>query len=377
MAVLAFLFGSPLTVIYATDRLPWDVKINGQPVRLAFDTGAQFSVLFRSAAKRLRLKITKVEYREPLAAGKVPYDIAEECTLETGMQLVKATFGVIDDPPYNMKSDVDGFIAWNSVSNSVFHLDAERIIYGFPDDVPSDLNGWSRWKLVPNSELLVFEAGNSMETVKIGIDTGSDQGVLLSRKRWQVWRAGLKQGRSTIEASWTPSGGFEVKEVLRATKITIGRFSLSDVPVTAANLPVERVFGDCDAILGLFAFRQLALIIDGKNGFLYTRPIAHPVGQYAYNRLGAVFVPKDADKSDDLVAHVIKDSPAYRAGVRDGDVLLEIGELDATKWRADPHVLPLSRFWNQVAGTKLNLTVKHKDQPSKFMITLEELPAAD
>ncbi len=62
------------------------------------------------------------------------------------------------------------------------------------------------------------------------------------------------------------------------------------------------------------------------------------------------------------MADVADESPAYEAGIRNDDVLLKIGELDATKWRTDPKVLPLSRFWNSPAGTKLELTLKRGDR---------------
>jgi C-terminal processing protease CtpA/Prc len=78
-----------------------------------------------------------------------------------------------------------------------------------------------------------------------------------------------------------------------------------------------------------------------------------------------------------LVAHVVKDSPAYRGGVRDGDILLKVGLRNVTLWRIDPSILPLSRFWNQPAGTKVKLTLKRNDQQYETTVTLEELPAVD
>ena len=84
--------------------------------------------------------------------------------------------------------------------------------------------------------------------------------------------------------------------------------------------------------------------MDGKTGVAYVQPHPGPRAPYQHNRLGAIFAPGDA--SDDLVAFVLDGSPAYEAGIRNGDVLLKIGDLDATKWQTDPAVLPLSRFWN-------------------------------
>ena len=51
--------------------------------------------------------------------------------------------------------------------------------------------------------------------------------------------------------------------------------------------------------------------------------------------------------------------------------------MDVTKWRVDPHVLPLSQFWDQVAGTKLKLTLNRGEKQFETTVTLEELPAVE
>jgi C-terminal processing protease CtpA/Prc len=81
--------------------------------------------------------------------------------------------------------------------------------------------------------------------------------------------------------------------------------------------------------LGLEALKRLDLIVDGKHGMAYLRPKQTRSVPGDHNRLGAVFVPRD-DQSDDLVAHVLEGSPAFEAGIRNGDVLLSIGGRDLT-----------------------------------------------
>jgi C-terminal processing protease CtpA/Prc len=130
--------------------------------------------------------------------------------------------------------------------------------------------------------------------------------------------------------------------------------------------------------IGLAALRRLDFIVDGTNGVVYFRASKEPsVPQpYDYNRLGAVFTPADV-QSDELRATVLEKTPAFEAGVRNGDVLKAIDNLDTTKWRTDPNVLPLSRFWNRPVGTELHLklsrgtnsfttTVKLKDIVGEF-----------
>lgn len=375
--VLALLLSLAPSVAHAEDRLPLDAKINNQPVRLAFDTGAEYPVLFRGAAERLGLKISKAwDKDQPLAPGKVPMDRAEECILDFGYGPQKSTFGVVDMPG-GLPADIDGVISWNVFTNFVIELDAEKPGWGFLADLPTNLNGWAKWKLVPDSVYLEFECSNGKESAKIGIDTGDSGGVALGPQRWRKWSAERADKTATISADVYPLDGMVIRQVLRARKITIGGLDLVDVPVTVALSSAGVGWGHCDAVLGLHVFKQLKLLVDAKHGSLYTKPIRLSTGEYKYNRLGAVFVPIDLERTDDLIAHVVRDSPAYRAGIRDGDVLLKIGILNVTVWRTDPYILPLGRFWSQPAGTKQKLVLKRGGQQYETAVTLEELPAVD
>jgi S1-C subfamily serine protease len=66
-------------------------------------------------------------------------------------------------------------------------------------------------------------------------------------------------------------------------------------------------------------------------------------------------------------------SPADKAGLRDGDVLLKIDDIDVTRWRTDPAVRPGARFFNRPAGTRYTLTVDRSGQRLELPVTLEDL----
>ena len=114
------------------------------------------------------------------------------------------------------------------------------------------------------------------------------------------------------------------------------------------------------------------MIIDAKGGFAYLRPKGTRPPPYGHNRLGAVFTPVDL-QSEDLIARVVRGSPGWEAGIRNGDVLTRIGELDVTKWRTDPAVLPLSRFWARAAGTKIELSLRRGKEVFKTEVVLRQI----
>jgi C-terminal processing protease CtpA/Prc len=78
-----------------------------------------------------------------------------------------------------------------------------------------------------------------------------------------------------------------------------------------------------------------------------------------------------------LVAHVLAHTPAFEAGIRDGDVLLKIEDLDVTKWRTLPGILPLARFWTRPPGTRLGLTLKRQSNLYRATLVLREILSAD
>jgi S1-C subfamily serine protease len=170
-----------------------------------------------------------------------------------------------------------------------------------------------------------------------------------------------------------PGAGTVVTEETWAREMTFGSLVLTEVPVMPSNV-AEQAMGSPSfvASLGLAALKRLDLIIDGSLGIAYLRPKTAAPPPYDHNRLGAVFAPRDMEGAD-LIAHVIDGSPAYEAGVRSGDVLLKVGDVDVTKWRTDPKVLPLSRFWEQPPGTRLEFVLKRGTQTIKPTAVLRQI----
>jgi hypothetical protein len=58
-------------------------------------------------------------------------------------------------------------------------------------------------------------------------------------------------------------------------------------------------------------------------------------------------------------------------------VLQKVGDLDVTKWRTDPTVLPLSRFWERPPGTKIELILKRGDRTITASAVLRQILAPD
>ena len=368
LAILIAMMGS----MAADDQILVEAGVNDQPVRLTFDTGAEATALYSRAAKRLNVKVSADSSSAAVRPGSVPPIFSEKTQLSFGESTGQMRFLIVKIPP-PMKPPSDGVLAWYTLRKSIIRIDAAaKSFHGLPE-LPADIDEWRKWPLIPNSRLLAFNARTETgEDVAIHIDTGTDNGIQLSGDRWKKWRSELKDPHCTNEAAFTPGIGLRVYETCWADKIVIGDFSLKNMPVIQNPPEFDSLIDNLGATVGLHGLSCFDVIVDGKNGFIYVRTKKAPTAKYQYNRLGAVFVPAGA-ASNDLVAHVVKDGPAHRAGIRNGDFLLRINKLDVTKWRSDPRVLPLWRFWSRPAGTRMDLTIGSANSTRKVTVKLKEI----
>ena len=271
-------------------------------------------------------------------------------------------------------------VGWPAVRNDVFSLDCVTHTVGPLTNALRNLRGWVKC-LIQTNEVLTLElpAKNPQKEI-IALDSGTIYGVKLNPEEWRKWKAIHANQPMTMEAYFTPGAGLVVSEETWADKISLGKLALTDVPVMQADSSDIALHSSAqsqfEATLGLAALKRLDIVIDGKHGLAFLRPKDNSPMPYEYNHLGAVFVPQNL-KSDDLVAHVTDSSPATEAGIRNGDILLKIGELDCTEWRTNPEVLPLSRFFESQAGTKLELTLKRGGKIFKVTATLRNILPPD
>jgi hypothetical protein len=357
----------------ADERLWVDAKINGQPARLCFDTGTADLVLLQAGAKRLGVKFTEPPADAVLSPGEIRSGTSEPCELTINRTTYRTQFRVADLPAY-VRTDIDGLIGWKAIKNNIIKIDAEHDSVIALAKVPAAVRDWVQFPVDKDSDYLQLEVPHdNLERGSIFVDTGWTQGVGLPAAKWRDWKDSHPLQPLTLKAYYMPGAGLQVKEEAWAKQLAIGPMTLTNVPVTEAPaVHVSLAVPPFEASLGLAGLKRLDFIVDGAQGIAYLRPRRDKPAPYGHSRLGAVFVPRDA-QSDDLVAQVVPGSPAEEAGIRNGDVLLRIGKLDVTKWRTDPSVLPLSRFWEQPPGTKLNLLLRRDDKTRSVNVTLRQI----
>jgi hypothetical protein len=356
------------------DRIWLEAKVNGKPARFAFDTGAPGYVLFHSGAVRLGLTLTNVDSRQS-GPTKSPFtSYSEMCSMTLQSQTFQTWFWVLDLPTY-LGTSMDGVIGWPCVENCVTVIDAKSLTMQRLWHVPmEDTTNWIKLDIQTNSEflrLIVPQPGGKKAI--IAIDTGSPQGVKLNPAKWREWKYSHPKQPITLDAGFMPGAGIVVSEESWAKELSLGPLKLTDVPVTEAN-SVDVALGtpDYEATLGLAALKRLDLVVDGAQGVAYLRPKTDAPPEYEHNRCGVVFVPRDA-QSDDLTAHVVKNGPAYTAGIRDDDVLLKVDDRDVRNWRHNPDPKINTPMSDQPAGSKIQFTLKRGHKTFTTTVVLKDI----
>lgn len=345
------------------DRIWVDAKINGKPVRLIVDTGAFDSILLPEAAKALGVKVFP-----PLDASTKGFSVRLGETEPFDLTILNFTgrtvFGTYDFAAAGVRIGGDGVYGWKHMRTNIWGIDAAAFTVKLLDRVPEEAAGWTKLPIAADDTLSLEMPG---EFWTIAVDTGSPAGISLSSKQWRQWKASHTNAPVTLDYSHTPSGGLTVREEAWAKEISIGSLQLADVPIRQPNL---REVAEAEVVFGLAALARVDCIVDGQQGWAYLRPRSTLPAPYQHSRIGAVFAPRHS-RSEEMVAHVVEGGPAHEAGIRNGDILLKIGDSGVKRGRVENRAL--YEFWESPAGTKLELTVKRGDQRLKMQVVLRDI----
>lgn len=356
------------TISLGDERIWLKAEINGKPAHLCFDSGSSVSALCPQAVRKLGLKFI------PTSTNRFPATVlagyTESCMMTLEGTEEKNSFLVLNLPPYVYGNvDFDGLIGWWNIKQNVLRIDAIKRKITFLSKVPKQAAKWTRVSILTNSDTLDLQVPYGVHTNGIVcIDTGNSGGLALPVKEWRRWKETHPQNPVTLKTEFTPEDGFYLREEAWADQISVGPLVLTDVPITQAGPASEANWGvQYEGTLGLAALKRLDFIVDGNNGLAYLRTKKTPPPAYPHNRLGAVFVPTSA-QTNQAVARVVEGGPAYEAGVRSGDVLLQVDEIPVTGWNNTW----LSRFCLP-AGTKLKLTLKRDGKIFNTTATLRDI----
>lgn len=338
------------------DRIFVNGTINGTAVRLLMDTGASHTALFQSSAEKLGI----VGEKTPIA-GQPALPFTEKFDIEMFGQEKNVQLPMIDFDP---QEPIVGVLSWTNLGAKTLLIDGYYRTVSTPNKLPSSQQ-WQRWNretLSPQLFLRLTDQGKYAGRVLI--DTGAVCGLRVRPEIWTRWRTENPDAAVTLGTFRFGLGETIVHEMTWVHEFKLGDMTFYDVAVSPITREEAKKGGrDYLGMFGIEAFRHMRVMIDRETESIFTESIAPA---HVHNRFGAVFAA-DKDDAGKLIAHVLPGGPAEQAGLRSGDILVELAGKEALEENA------VNRVFLQPAGTELKLRIKRGDQEIDLTATLKNL----
>lgn len=343
-------------------RISIETQIDKQPARLLFDTGASFTSLFASSTNRLGL-VSETNRMAKIAGHDVSIGLTRhvEVTL-----LGKSGSTKLPILPFPAPGEFDGVLGWMTLGDNPFYIDAEvrriRSVTKLPDA------GWQSWPLDTNSTQLFFTVTEESKPLgRVFVDTGSPIGLRISSKLWEAWKMQNPKAGVTLASYRYAVGETMAHELAYAAEYRLGDLMLRDVdigpiPEAKDGKAIGTDGKEFIATIGMRGLQHLRMIVNRSAREVLTHTIS-PLPQH--NRLGAVFPLK---QPVGRIAQVLENSPAHKAGLKTGDILISINGSDFSQPQSNPE-----SFLTQPAGSKLLIKVKRDDAVHEYSILLEDM----
>ena len=245
------------------------VNVNGsQPLKFIFDTGASISCISSKRAAELGLK-SQGQFDANATGGRIQGATIEGVEFRVQgakvSKLTVASFPLPTPPGF----DFDGIIGCDFIKQFVVEVDYLKRIMNLYN--PRTYRYVGRGKSVPliligqNSPLVdakIFLAGRVPVKVKLEVDTGGDNAVLVNSpfvKRHKL----VEAMQNTTQDARNGAGGNEQVITGRANAVKLGSFTLKNVPVQL-SLDTEGAGAseENDGRIGGEIFRRFKVTLD-------------------------------------------------------------------------------------------------------------------
>jgi hypothetical protein len=331
-----------------------NARINGfaDTLRFIFDTGSSGVSLDSSTALRLGMSPIPSDQFVVGVAGKTKAAFVNNLSLVLpGLQIDSLNFHVND---YSILSNslgerIDGIIGFPLINRFIIKVDWDSTYLEFwtPGNFNYPEDGFALQTGVFSTPVINAKIkDNGMVNSKFFLDLGAGLNMILSnafveennflKKKYRYFNVRSKGLGGTINMTATV-----IKE------IHIGPYNFYLVPVYIfEDTNNITCYPSLSGLIGSDLMRRFNLILNYSRKEIYAIPNSHFRDQFDYTYTG---VDLYSINGKILVGGVTKDSPADKAGVKEGDIVLAVN---------DDEVQDLRNFKNSIQNTQNKLRLR-------------------
>jgi len=364
-------------------KLYFDNKL---PMEFIFDTGAEHSILFHKAyadllqveySKRIEIKGSDLsESQYALIARDIKLKLEDQIPVERDVLVLEDELQLFQE---SLGFQLDGVLGGSFFRGLVLEINyrSQKIILYNPDSYVHKKKGFSKYKIEVNQNKpyiiaeSVFTPGDTT-MVKLLIDTGASLPFLLHANTDSSIVIPARVIRGTIGQGI--SGSLE-GYIGKIHSLGLGKFhfgSLLTLFQDLTNIDFRDNFTLVrNGILGNELLSRFTLIINYLKEEIYLKPNKKYNSNFEYDKSGLIIFAFGPDLRQFYVKSVLPDTPAEKADIRPGDLILKIGLWRHNFWTLER----IARLLQGKPNKKIRIVIERNGVKMKKSFLLEDFLA--
>ena len=370
----------PIPIHLASNKVHVPVSMGGETVWFLLDSGANVSVLNREYTEQLGLELRN-ESTGTNAAGGRSFWYAFTNGPAYGFPTLEVRghpFAVLERRTQSSNGhDSAGLLGANHFQRFVVDIDypgrtlrlhdPEHFAYDGPGVVvPLELNQNSKALI----DVVLKPYGAEPLAARVSVDTGGRGLLTLNAPFVEEQELLSKLPKSVLTTVGFGIGGVVRHHVGRFEELRIGSLVVSDVPATLAPKGTTGAYGQPDksGVLDAELLTRFRMIFDYSRERLIFEPREDLAKAFEFDMSGAFLTAQGPDYNQPEVMSLLEASPAAKAGLEVGDVILSIDGVSCVNYSLDE-----VRALLKTDGVTRRLTIRRGDQELSIELQLQRL----